>query len=393
MLIRADSGGGTHGFLAWLAKPGRRLAYSAGFTMTDDICDAISKIPAAAWTPAHDSDRQVRSGAWIAELTGLLDLSSWPKGMRVIARKERPHPGPQLRFADIGGHMFTCFATSTRGGQLADLELCHRRRPGARTGSAARKTPACATCRHGYAQNQIWGEIVALACDLLAWMQMLALPGPARRWESRRLRLAWIWPRHPTSPPPSPACTTSPLADPPPVIPSTKKGTPRDSGTPTTLRDSGATTRTAARKKHPSRSPRPPSHDHERCRLARSYFCVRHSQLVVIEVTVDLLDKSADPRIGELIHRVGWKRWLRTQRNRLAGWRRDLLGLGFLVVCFCHGCQCTRIAGIMRTVPRRSMARLRHQSVTLALSWFLLCSYCRARVAAMARSNVALSCL
>ncbi len=42
---------------------------------------------------------------------------------------------------------------------------------------------------HGYAQNQIWCEIVALACELLAWMQMLAFTGPARRWEPRRLRL------------------------------------------------------------------------------------------------------------------------------------------------------------------------------------------------------------
>ena len=42
---------------------------------------------------------------------------------------------------------------------------------------------------HGFNQNQLWCEIVALACDLLAWMQMLALTGEARRWEPRRLRL------------------------------------------------------------------------------------------------------------------------------------------------------------------------------------------------------------
>jgi hypothetical protein len=42
---------------------------------------------------------------------------------------------------------------------------------------------------HGYDQNQIWCEIIALACELLAWMQMLALTGPARRWEPKRLRL------------------------------------------------------------------------------------------------------------------------------------------------------------------------------------------------------------
>jgi hypothetical protein len=72
--------------------------------------------------------RQVRDGAWVAELTGVLHLEGWPKGMRVIVRRERPHPGAQLRFTDIHGYRYTCFATSTRRGQLADLELRHRRR-------------------------------------------------------------------------------------------------------------------------------------------------------------------------------------------------------------------------------------------------------------------------
>jgi len=49
VLIRTGSGGGTHEFLDWLARPGRRLAYSAGFTITGDIQEAILKIPAAAW--------------------------------------------------------------------------------------------------------------------------------------------------------------------------------------------------------------------------------------------------------------------------------------------------------------------------------------------------------
>lgn len=42
---------------------------------------------------------------------------------------------------------------------------------------------------HDFTQNQIWCEIVALACELISWMQMLALNGPARRWEPKRLRL------------------------------------------------------------------------------------------------------------------------------------------------------------------------------------------------------------
>jgi len=33
-----------------------------------------------------------------------------------------------VRFTDPGGHRFTGFATSTKGGQLVGLELPHRRR-------------------------------------------------------------------------------------------------------------------------------------------------------------------------------------------------------------------------------------------------------------------------
>jgi hypothetical protein len=190
VLIRADSGGGTHDYLAWLTKPGRRLAYSVGFTITEDVQGAILKIPAAAWTPAYDGDGLARPGAWVAEITGMLDLATWPKGMRVIVRKERPHPGAQLRFTDIDGHRFTAFATGTRHGQLADLELRHRRRARCEDRiRCAKDTGLRNLPLQGFTQNQIWCEIVALACDLLAWMQMLALDGPARRWEPKRLRL------------------------------------------------------------------------------------------------------------------------------------------------------------------------------------------------------------
>jgi Transposase DDE domain group 1 len=190
VLIRTDSGGGTHEFLTWLASPGHRLHYSIGMTITDDMQDAILALPGRIWEPAYDAGGQVRPGAWVAELTGLLDLSAWPEGMRVIIRKERPHPGAQLRFTDLGGHRFTAFATDTPRGQLADLELRHRRR--ARCEDRIRNAKDTGLRNlplHGFAQNQIWCELVAMACELLAWMQMLALDGPARAWEPKRLRL------------------------------------------------------------------------------------------------------------------------------------------------------------------------------------------------------------
>ena len=47
VLIRTDSGGGTHAFLNWVTS--RRLKYSIGFNLSDDICAAIGKVPEHAW--------------------------------------------------------------------------------------------------------------------------------------------------------------------------------------------------------------------------------------------------------------------------------------------------------------------------------------------------------
>jgi hypothetical protein len=187
VLIRADSAGGTHAFLDWLTS--RRLSYSVGFTL-GDISDVLTTIPERVWTPAYDADGQVRDGAWVAELTGLLNLTSWPAGMRVIARKERPHPGAQLRLTDVDGHRITAFATNTKEGQLPDLELRHRRR--ARAEDRIRNLKDLGLTNlplHDFAQNRIWCAIVGLAGELIAWMQLLALADhEARRWEPKRLR-------------------------------------------------------------------------------------------------------------------------------------------------------------------------------------------------------------
>jgi hypothetical protein len=148
-------------------------------------------LAAGAWFAGFGcAGGQVRPGAWVAELTGLLDLGGWPEGMRVIVRKERPHSGAQLRFTDIDGHRFTAFATDARRGQLADLEQRHRRR--ARCEDRIRNAKDTGLRNlplHGFDQNQIWCELVAMASELLAWMQLLALDGPARAWEPKRLRL------------------------------------------------------------------------------------------------------------------------------------------------------------------------------------------------------------
>ena len=189
VLIRMDGAGGTKKTLEHCARRG--LSYSAGFTLTEPLAALIDQLPKAAWAPAYNPDGQPRDGAWVVELTHMADLTGWPDGMRLIVRKERPHPGAQLRITDRDGHRITAFVTNTRGGQLADLELRHRQRARCEDRIRAGKQTGLAGFPFKYfAQNQIWLAIVTLAAALTAWPQLLALTDhPARKWEPKRLRL------------------------------------------------------------------------------------------------------------------------------------------------------------------------------------------------------------
>jgi hypothetical protein len=112
-------------------------------------------------------------------------------GWRVIARRERPHPGAQLRLTDADGWRITVFATNVKGGRIADLEATHRLRARAEDRIRCLKDTGLRNLPlHDFAANQIWLELVALAGDLLAWTQHLALADTAARtWEPKRLRL------------------------------------------------------------------------------------------------------------------------------------------------------------------------------------------------------------
>jgi hypothetical protein len=111
--------------------------------------------------------------------------------MRIIARRERPHHGAQLRITDDDGWQITCFATNTRGGRLADLELRQRQRARAEDRIRGLKDTGLRNLPlHEFTKNAIWLELVQLAAELLTWTQTIALTGSiARFWEPKRLRL------------------------------------------------------------------------------------------------------------------------------------------------------------------------------------------------------------
>lgn len=200
VLVRADTGACSKAFLHHVTDTG--LEYTIGFQAADTVKAAIQAIPEQAWRAALDGDGEPRDGAQVAELTAWMPTPArssrpgpkdWPTGMRVIARRERPHPGAQLRLTDHNGWRITCFATNTRGPgwTLPLLEVRHRQRARCEDRIRALKDTGLRNLPfHDYAKNRIWLEIVALAADLLAWTQTLAFDQhePARRWEPKRLR-------------------------------------------------------------------------------------------------------------------------------------------------------------------------------------------------------------
>lgn len=190
LMIRTDSAGGTHGFLDWLTAKHRNFSYSVGFPIHGAVADVLPLIPSEGWTKAYDSDGVERDGAWVADITGMLDLSSWPAEMRVIVRKEVPHVGAQLRITDIDGNRYTAIATNQEKGQLATLEVRHRLRARCEDRIRNAKDTGLANLPfHAFAGNELWCHVVMMASEIMAWTQMVAFTGTkARRWEPKKLR-------------------------------------------------------------------------------------------------------------------------------------------------------------------------------------------------------------
>lgn len=189
LLIRSDGAGASHGLLDWLTAQGqvrgRSLDYSVGFSITENLRDAIDLVPTKVWTPAIDADGGIREGGDVAELTGLIDptvLARWPAGMRVIVRRERPHPGAQLSlFEERDGWRYQAFVTNTQVGQLAFLEARHRAH--ARVEDRIRHAKDSGLGRfpsREFAINQTWLALTMIAADLTAWTRLLGCIGDAK---------------------------------------------------------------------------------------------------------------------------------------------------------------------------------------------------------------------
>ncbi|GLZ02519.1 IS1380 family transposase [Actinoplanes sp. NBRC 103695] len=194
ILLRSDSAGSSHGFLAHIRRLREQqhldIRFSVGAAITEPVREAIRA--ATGWIPALDTDGGLREHAEVCEITGLIDATGWPDGTRFLVRRERPHPGAQLSLFDtIEGWRHQVVATDTQpgNGSLQLLEARHRAharvedriRCGKNTGFG--RFPS-----RVFAINQAWLQLALTGIDLLAWTQTLLLDGDLARAEPKKLR-------------------------------------------------------------------------------------------------------------------------------------------------------------------------------------------------------------
>ena len=201
MLFTCDGAGSTHALVEHISKlnarRGYQVHYSAGFGFDERIRAVLPRLPETAWTPALDADGTPRPDAQVAELTGLLRhsaagdrLAGWPADMRIIIRRENPHPGAQLSlFEQHEGKRYQVTATNTPRGQIQFLEARHRTQ--ARVEDkirCAKSTGLGHLPSRDYAVNTAWCQAASIASDLLAWLRLLALDGDLAKAEPKTLR-------------------------------------------------------------------------------------------------------------------------------------------------------------------------------------------------------------
>ena len=204
ILVRCDGAGATKEWLTHLRRlrdeQGLDLSFSVGFAVSNQVKDAIAVLPESVWTVAVDAAGKPRpvdeTGlpvAQVAELTLLLPgltAAGWPDRMRVLVRRERPHPGATISvFEAHDGWRYQCVATDTGRGQLPLLEARHRAHARVEDRvKAIKQTGIARFPSREFAINQVWLQLALTAADLIAWTQTILLDGALAAAEPKKLR-------------------------------------------------------------------------------------------------------------------------------------------------------------------------------------------------------------
>jgi hypothetical protein len=178
-----------------------QVHYSVGFDLDERVRTAIADLPEAAWMAVLDDEGHARDldEAGTAEMTGLLResaggdrLPTWPAGMRVLVRREKPGSGAKLSdFEKARGWRYQVIATNTTAPALPAQKAEARHRVHARVEDLIRcgkNTGLAALPFYSFAINQVWCAAATIACDLLAWLRLLCLQGELANAEPDTLR-------------------------------------------------------------------------------------------------------------------------------------------------------------------------------------------------------------
>ena len=185
VVVRADTAGHVHAFIAGLAA--RNIEFSISARVSDLLDTAIMQLPARRWQPAINPDGSARRGAQIVELRDVT-VPGVPAGTRVIVRRERPHQGAQLRLWDHDGWRHQVLLTNSAG-PARRLEVRHRRH--GEVENRIKNAKDCGLERMPFTSfdaNAAWMEMVLCAADLLVWCQQVLLDGELAVAEPRTLR-------------------------------------------------------------------------------------------------------------------------------------------------------------------------------------------------------------
>ena len=144
--------------------------------------------------------------AYVAELTGLLDLSGGGgPGARLLVRRERAHPGAQLSLIDTDGWRHQAFLTDQPDHDLAELDRLHRAH--AHVEARIEDSHALGLAKlpfRSFQMNEAWMQLVLCAQQHRADAKALTLTGDLARAKTT----------HTSLPPPAPSRTARPLRPP-----------------------------------------------------------------------------------------------------------------------------------------------------------------------------------
>jgi hypothetical protein len=194
VVVRSDSAGGTHVFTAGLRARNigfhvvarTQTAVSAAITTANEDPDRWEAALNQDGSDVEPSDRGLTTA--VCEVTDLVDMKGWPKGTRLIIRRQPKHPGAQTTLLPDLDYRFWGHYTDSDGDPV---ELDRKMRAHAHVEDHIQRLKDSGLERFpftGWAANQAWLQTVMWASDLATWFQLLCLDGSLAKAKPKRLR-------------------------------------------------------------------------------------------------------------------------------------------------------------------------------------------------------------